>query len=106
VVLGKVEEEEMRRRPETVRRLYATKCPSSFDTNWLGAFFHASVMLELRSSAISVGALSVALTCCPRNTERWHSKVFPVRPVRDSIVGGSDQTDPLAPIVYCHDCAH
>jgi hypothetical protein len=61
----------MRRRPETSRLLYATKCPLSLDTRYLGATSH-SVMLELRSSTISVGLISVALMHSPRNTEEWH----------------------------------
>jgi hypothetical protein len=85
----------MRRRLEAIRALYATKCPSSLDTRYPGATSH-SVMLELRSSTISVGTISVALTSSPRNTEKWYSTFVPVRQVRDLIIGSSNHTEPLA----------
>jgi hypothetical protein len=88
----------MRRRLEASRVLYATKRPSSLDTRYPGATSH-SVMLELRSSTISVGivsCVSVALTSSPRNTEKSHSMFFQVRRVRDLIIGSSSHTELLA----------
>ena len=85
----------MRRRLEASRALYATKRPSSLDSRYQSATSR-SVILELRSSTISVGIISVALTYSPRNTEKWYSKFVPVRRVRDPIVESSDHTEPLA----------
>lgn len=52
---------------------------------WLNASTHGSVMLELRSSTISVGAPSVALTYNLRNIEETNSTFVSLRRVRDSI---------------------
>lgn len=73
--------------------------PLSLDTRHPGATSR-SVMLELRSSTISVGIISVALTSSPRNTEKWHSTFIPVRRVRDQTIGSSDHTEPLAPLEH------
>lgn len=89
----------MRRRLEASRVLYATECPSSLDTRQPGATSH-SVMLELRSSTIWIGIISVALMSSPRNTEKWHSTFVPVRRVRDQTIGSSGHTEPLAPFKH------
>ena len=89
----------MRRRLEASRALYATKRPSSLDSRYQSATSR-SVILELRSSTISVGIISVALTSSPRNTEKWYSTFVPVRRVRDQTIGSSDHTEPLAPLEH------